>query len=131
MTAPTSGDLKEIAAMLALRRIALLASLKKQLQGADNAGTLALVNHYEETGDWVQADLENDTEIAMVSRRITALRDIDAALKRLRNGWDGACANCGEPIPVERLRVNPSTHTCVTCQAQAEERRGGIVGASL
>jgi DnaK suppressor protein len=131
MAAPTSGDLKEIAAMLALRRIAILTNLKKQLQGAEDAGTLALVNHYEDTGDWVQADLENDIEIAMVSRRISALREIDAALKRLRNGWDGSCVNCGGKIPMERLRVNPSTQTCVACQAQAEERRSGFVGASL
>ena len=37
------------------------------------------------------------------------------------------CANCYEPIPVERLRAVPQTELCVDCAAtleMVEERRG-------
>lgn len=46
------------------------------------------------------------------------LAEIDAAITRLRNGWDGSCAACGKPIAQERLAVRPSANRCVTCASQ-------------
>ncbi|WP_040158483.1 TraR/DksA family transcriptional regulator [Mobilicoccus massiliensis] len=43
------------------------------------------------------------------------LADIDAAIARVEAGWDGRCAVCGEPIPVERLEVRPQADRCVRC----------------
>lgn len=40
---------------------------------------------------------------------------IDAALARIEAGVYGICAECGEPIPEERLNAIPYTTTCVTC----------------
>ena len=43
------------------------------------------------------------------------LAEIDAAIARVRGGWDGSCAVCGRPIAWERLAVRPSASRCVTC----------------
>lgn len=43
------------------------------------------------------------------------LAEIDAAITRLRGGWDGTCEVCGNPIPRERLAARPSASRCVTC----------------
>jgi len=32
------------------------------------------------------------------------------------------CADCGEPIPKNRLKANPQATRCITCQALAERR---------
>lgn len=46
------------------------------------------------------------------------LAEIDAAIARLRGGWDGACEGCGRPIAWERLAVRPSASSCVDCASQ-------------
>lgn len=46
------------------------------------------------------------------------LAEIDAAITRLRDGWDGSCEACGTPIARERLTARPSASRCVTCAAQ-------------
>lgn len=46
------------------------------------------------------------------------LAEIDAAIARLRDGWDGTCEVCGEPIPQDRLMARPSASRCVTCAAR-------------
>lgn len=131
MTAPTAADMKALASQLELRRTLLLAELREQLHRSADSGTLALVNHFEETGDWIEADVENDTDIALLSRKITALRDIDGALKRMRSGWDGSCANCDKPIPLERLQANPVAQVCVACQGELEKASGLALGNTL
>lgn len=49
--------------------------------------------------------------------------EIVAAQARLETGDFGACAGCGRPIPLPRLRAMPTARYCVACQAR-EERRG-------
>lgn len=46
------------------------------------------------------------------------LAEIDAAIARLRSGWDGRCADCGTLIPAERLAARPSADKCVPCASR-------------
>lgn len=50
-----------------------------------------------------------------------ALRDVQAALWRLDEGTYGACVECHDPIPVERLEILPQTALCLACQRPAED----------
>lgn len=43
------------------------------------------------------------------------LRLISGALQRLESGDYGVCRECGEEIPVERLRIAPIAEFCVDC----------------
>jgi DnaK suppressor protein len=43
------------------------------------------------------------------------LSEIDAALTRLEGGAFGVCSECGEDIPVGRLKVVPTARTCAAC----------------
>lgn len=47
------------------------------------------------------------------------LAEIDTAIARVRDGWDGSCEICGRPIARERLAVRPSAATCVTCASRS------------
>jgi DnaK suppressor protein len=42
---------------------------------------------------------------------------VDAALRRLDEGTYGDCAQCGLPIPLQRLLVQPAVLRCAACQA--------------
>lgn len=48
------------------------------------------------------------------------LRQVNEALVRMDAGTYGICANCGRPIPPERLEVRPFAEYCVACA----EKRG-------
>lgn len=48
------------------------------------------------------------------------IRQIDEAFARIDEGTYGICTNCGNDIPVERLRFLPHAALCVDC---ARKRR--------
>lgn len=50
------------------------------------------------------------------------LAEIDAAIERVRDGWNGACLQCGTPIPPERLVARPSADRCVPCASRPSRR---------
>jgi DnaK suppressor protein len=54
-------------------------------------------------------------------RREAELRRIEAALTRMDNGEYGECLECGEPIALARLELDPSTPLCVACAGAAEK----------
>jgi RNA polymerase-binding transcription factor DksA len=47
---------------------------------------------------------------------------IDAALGRIAAGDFGTCIGCGESIPVERLRAQPTATSCMPCAREGEAR---------
>ncbi|HCL67524.1 MAG TPA: conjugal transfer protein TraR [Rhizobium sp.] len=40
---------------------------------------------------------------------------IERALSRIRDGEFGYCVECGEPIAVKRLEIDPTFQACVRC----------------
>jgi RNA polymerase-binding transcription factor len=50
------------------------------------------------------------------------LRDIDAALERLRHGHYGRCESCGNPIGDARLEALPAARLCVKCADRTGRR---------
>lgn len=53
------------------------------------------------------------------------LREVEAAMDRIRDGSYGICVDCGAGISYARLRVAPETRRCALCQTKNEDRRGG------
>jgi hypothetical protein len=50
----------------------------------------------------------------------SALREVEAALRRMDEGSYGLCLSCGEPLPIERLEILPQVARCMPCQRVAE-----------
>lgn len=121
----TPAILSELDSALRRQRGAILNQIRTRLHGSDDPGQLALANHLDESGDAADADLLNDTDIALLDHELTALGDIDAALARLQSGQTGDCAACGEPVPAARLLANPAARTCIACQENIEKQHGG------
>jgi RNA polymerase-binding protein DksA len=61
---------------------------------------------------------ELDAKISMRQHR--QLKEIEDALERLKLGDYGACEDCGESIPEQRLRLFPAARLCVRCQEEMD-----------
>ncbi|MGI9484528.1 MAG: TraR/DksA family transcriptional regulator [Geminicoccaceae bacterium] len=53
-------------------------------------------------------------------RRQQELTQIDNALRRLVDDTYGDCIECGEPIAVKRLALDPSAPLCIDCAGKEE-----------
>ena len=93
----------------------------------DDPRVVGMRNRKEETDDWAAADAMAHQDIALVSRDLAELAEVEAALARLADGSYGECADCGMTIPSARLLAYPTARRCVTCQeaAEAARRRAG------
>lgn len=68
---------------------------------------------------------EREKDIALNEHAERQLSEVNAALERLENGQFGYCDVCKQPIPYERLKVQPTAIHCVehsTDQALSKAR---------
>ncbi len=66
------------------------------------------------------ADVE--THASLIERAEYRLKAIDAAFSRLERRRYGLCDQCGEEIPLKRLRAMPFAACCVDCQEKRDRR---------
>ena len=80
-----------------------------------------------------QIEYEEGAQIKVADDVLTTLSEsarrevmqIDAALSRMDEGEYGECVDCGQEIPIERLRALPYT---LRCQEDEEKREKSIRG---
>jgi DnaK suppressor protein len=115
----TPEILEELRSALVRERDSLRQSIERL---GDTERTLS-ASQADEQG--AQADLasdlaEEEIDIALESSARRRLAEVDAALQRMADGTYGICANCGKPIPIDRLRAIPWTTVCLDCSGKAE-----------
>jgi DnaK suppressor protein len=74
--------------------------------------------------DVARSTSDVETHANLIERAEDRLRLIDQALARVDNGSYGTCAECGEDIPLERLKALPFALLCVDCQEKRGRSRG-------
>jgi DnaK suppressor protein len=77
----------------------------------------------ESLGD--AADMAFDTGSEEVNSQLAQLesrelRQIELALRKLKNGTYGVCEGCSKKIPVARLNALPFSTMCIECQREME-----------
>ena len=70
--------------------------------------------------DEIQYASERDMAIRNVDRDSTLLRDVKAALRRIRDGSFGSCIECESAINSKRLAAVPWAPRCIQCQETAD-----------
>jgi RNA polymerase-binding transcription factor DksA len=98
-------------------------ALGETLEAKAAALRCALQNWGEiKTGDREPLALAGQKEFALIlfDRGLRRLRDITAALRRMKDGSFGDCAECGQAIPDKRLTAIPWASRCVRCQETKE-----------
>jgi len=80
--------------------------------------------------DEARSSADVETHAGLIGRAEEKLRALDDALALLDEGKYGICLKCGDPIPVQRLKVLPFALHCVDCQGKqpAAEKTAGEGG---
>jgi len=73
--------------------------------------------------DEIQYASERDLAIRNVDRESILLREVKAALRRVRDGSFGTCIDCEWEISPKRLAAVPWATRCIRCQDAAEQER--------
>ena len=70
--------------------------------------------------DQIQFATERELEIRNVDRDSALLREVKAALRRIRDGSFGTCIDCDSAINPKRLAAVPWALRCIGCQETAD-----------
>lgn len=125
MSKLTSAQLKTIESELDRRE----RELQDEIRAADAAEPERPAAYKPEVGDMVDAGDANfrlGMEHAERQRDQEELQAIADARARIAAGHYGECIECGKPIPVERLKAQPTAVRCVACQAAYERRHPAV-----
>jgi len=117
----TDAQRHELRALLDSRQQEIGAEIAQALRESDSEHYSDLAGQVGDLEDQALADLLVDQGLAEIHHLIQEYRAIDAAIMRMSAGEYGECVECGGPIPLERLRVNPTALRCVPCQEQFEK----------
>ncbi|NLX90069.1 MAG: hypothetical protein GXZ07_00490 [Firmicutes bacterium] len=83
-------------------------------------------NHPADTGSEL---FERSKDLSLHEKRLSTLKEIDDALRRIELGEYGICVRCGRQIEKERLEAIPYTPYCFACR-QVREREAEIKESS-
>jgi DnaK suppressor protein len=114
------NELLEIKEILAEMKHEILKNLEERIKSND-------ISDQREIGDiFDDADLEQSREFNLLlsTRERQKLEQIESALSRMENGEYGYCEDCGENIPVGRLKAMPFATLCVKCKSERESMEG-------
>ncbi len=109
-----------------------LQQLKKQLEGRTSRRPETTEHETRDVGaeEDVQPLEEMNQAIASTRNRSDTklLERVNAALARLAEDPDdfGNCQDCGDAIPLARLKAMPYAELCVDCQQKKDPPRGTV-----
>lgn len=70
--------------------------------------------------DRATLDSERDSALLIHTRENHLIEKIKIALDKIDEGTFGICEECGEPIPLARLKARPVTAHCIECKTKME-----------
>ena len=71
--------------------------------------------------DQASSHTDKTVEMKAINRQIKLISKIDQALKRIKDGTYGFCAETGEPIGLKRLIARPVAELCIAAQEKHEK----------
>jgi DnaK suppressor protein len=92
------------------------AELERVLQNGDDIA----IDKSADPMDEIQHAAERYLTTRYVNRQSTLLRDVNASLRRIRDGGFGTCIECKVAISPKRLVALPWASRCIQCQDAAD-----------
>jgi DnaK suppressor protein len=121
MAALTQSQLDQLVEKLNENYRTLLDEARDELENTGNQHRIELLNNEPgDAGDESMANALADFNVAQLDRHIEAMRDIEAALQRVKNGSYGVCIDCGDDVAFARLQAYPTAKRCIVCQEKRE-----------
>jgi len=122
---------KELKKQLKDRYFELREEIRQELLRSDEQHFIDLAGLVHDIEEESVADLLVDLDLTIVDMHIEEIRQIDAALIRMAEGSYGGCVDCGDEIPVERLKAYPIATRCRRCQVAYEHSHLGPEGHTM
>ena len=121
MAALTPSQIDQLAKKLNEDYQALLREVRGELENSGNQHRIDLLNNEPgDSGDESMANALADFNLTILDRHIDDMRDIEAALQRIKNGEYGVCTDCGVDVAFARLQAYPTAKRCIVCQEKRE-----------
>jgi DnaK suppressor protein len=123
MPALSPSQLDQLVKKLNQNYQALLREVREELDNSGDQHRIDLLNNEPgDSGDESMANALADFNLTFLDRHTDAMRDIEAALQRIKNGEYGVCIDCGEEVAFSRLMAYPTAKRCIECQEQREKQ---------
>jgi RNA polymerase-binding transcription factor len=103
--------------------------LKQYLDAEDRLRSMA-EDREAEIEERAQEDRAARVLAGLDDRSLREVAEVHAALQRVIDGTYGRCIECGEAVPVARLRALPTAATCLEC-ARERETAGAAAAAPV
>jgi len=110
------AEYKQIGRMLSEMRADIMDELTKKRTSLEEEKTVEI-----EDLDAISADRNREYKYLLTTMNRKKLSQIDEALVKMQNGAYGICEECGDEIPIARLKVLPFTKLCVDCASNMEK----------
>lgn len=113
-------QLAELRQKIEAERSRLRQDIREELTRTDDEQHATLAGQVHDAGEESVADMLTEINTAVLGNSIKALREVEAAQQRLREGTYGTCEECGEAIPFLRLQAYPAARLCIADQERYE-----------
>ena len=108
-------------AQLRTRAAQLRREIQHTLERSTDESHVRIAEQARDAEDDSFSNLIVDLNLFDIDRDAQELRRIDSALTRLTSGTYGNCVNCGQDIPLARLKAEPTASRCIACQELYEK----------
>jgi RNA polymerase-binding protein DksA len=125
MAALTRKDTDHFEQRLKQRREELRWSIHDALVRTEREDLSEIAGRVRDAGEESVADSVATMNLTVLDREVDELRDVEAALQRIRDGLYGQCQDCSGEIGLDRLEAYPTAKRCVECQRRHEVGRFG------
>ena len=112
----THIEYEQIKKMLQKMRMDIINELSKKKTTLEEEKTVEI-----EDLDAIAEDRNREYEYLLTTMDTKKLKQIDEALAKIENGTYGTCEECGEEIPVARLKILPFAKLCIDCVSNVEK----------
>ena len=68
----------------------------------------------------VREEVGHEDVVAKIEMLEDRVKDIDRALRKIRQDKYGVCEKCGKPISIERLKLVPEARYCLECKKKMQ-----------
>jgi len=77
----------------------------------DEVNMIGSEDEIDDMADMASLTVDNERDQAVLNILLDQLKDINDALRKIKEGTYGICEKTGKAIPVERLEINPAART--------------------
>ncbi len=120
----TPAQLDELTASLRQRQQELHELVRRELRDSGNEQYGYMTEGGHDAGDQSVAEQFAELSLGLLDHHVRELREVEAALLRVRDNTYGLCSDDDEPIGYQRLKANPTASRCISCQERHERTQG-------